>query len=355
MTDRRRADDGPSVGEWLERRGHPVSRLLVTGATGWTDGALVASTLSACAGPARATGGSFRVITGQARGADAFARDWAEREGVHLLATSIGAHPTRDAVHRYNEWMLSKEPDLVLAFKRDFGADWTSAAAAAGTEHMCRIAAEAGVPVLLNARDWLTTDPVAATPPSVIEAPDVRVNGTLVRVQRGDITKLSVDVIVNAANASMLGGGGVDGAIHRAAGSALLDECRELAAKDGPLATGDAVMTGAGDLAAQHVVHTVGPVWSGNAPEAQDAELASCYAKSLELAAAAGARSIAFPCISTGVYGFPPERAADVAWKSVISALESGAPMDAVAFVCFDARSFEIYSALSMDRMRRDA
>ena len=348
MTDELVVDEEPSLGAWLERRGHPVARVVVTGATSWTDGTLVESTLSQCAAPARSSGGSFRVITGMASGADAFARAWAAREGVHLLADSIGARPSREAVHRYNEWMLSKEPDIVLGFKGELNRNWGTADEP-GTEHMCRIAADAGAPVLWNAERWLSTNARSAAQPIGAEPVEVRINDTLIRAERGDITKLAVDVIVNAANASMLGGGGVDGAIHRAAGPALLDECRALANTRGPLATGDAVMTGAGNLAARHVVHTVGPVWSGDAPVEQDAELASCYLRSLDLAAAVGARSIAFPCISTGVYGFPPERAARVAWDAVVDALNRSVQIDQVRFVCFDERSFGLYADLIRD------
>ena len=159
----------------------------------------------------------------------------------------------------------------------------------------------------------------------------------------GDITTLEVDAVVNAANSSLLGGGGVDGAIHRAAGPGLLQECRLL----GGCATGDAKLTRGHRLAARWVVHTVGPVWRGG-EAGEDAALASCYRRSLEVAAGAGARSIAFPAISTGVFGFPASRAAQIAVRTVSAA--DPAVWDRVVLVAFDRGTSELYGELLRDR-----
>ncbi|MFI7235176.1 O-acetyl-ADP-ribose deacetylase [Streptomyces cyaneofuscatus] len=168
-----------------------------------------------------------------------------------------------------------------------------------------------------------------------------------VRLVRGDITDQSVDVIVNAANSSLLGGGGVDGAIHRRGGPEILAACRELRASQygKGLATGRAVATPAGRLAARWVVHTVGPVFSG----AQDrsALLASCYRESLHLAAELGARTVAFPAISTGIYGWPMDDGARIAVRTVLA--ETVAPVEEVRFVLFDAHAYvEFEEVLAM-------
>jgi O-acetyl-ADP-ribose deacetylase (regulator of RNase III) len=169
----------------------------------------------------------------------------------------------------------------------------------------------------------------------------------LIEVILGDITVLDVDVIVNAANSSLLGGGGVDGAIHRAAGPELLEECRRIAYKyrnrpSGPCPTGDAVITGAGRLPCKKVIHTVGPVWQGGS-QGEPELLASCYRKSIFLAAGAGFASIAFPNISTGVYGYPRKAAADIAVEEVRRTLAETPGINRLIFVCFDRENYDIY------------
>lgn len=159
-----------------------------------------------------------------------------------------------------------------------------------------------------------------------------------VRAWRGDITTLDVDAIVNAANSTLLGGGGVDGAIHRAAGPELLEACREL----GGCPTGEAKATPGFQLTARWVIHTVGPVWNGGANREPEL-LAACYRRSLEVAAELGARTIAFPAISTGVYRFPREEAAEIAVRETTT---TTADVDEVFLVAFDAPTFELYDSL---------
>ena len=155
---------------------------------------------------------------------------------------------------------------------------------------------------------------------------------------QGDITTLDVDAIVNAANSSLLGGGGVDGAIHRAAGPELLAECRTL----GGCPTGQARITRGYRLPARHVIHTVGPVWNGGAHH-EDEQLASCYRNSLALAAEHKVRTIAFPSISTGVYSFPLDRAVKIAVAETAKALETYPYIERVTFVCFSRNAYDLY------------
>ena len=168
-----------------------------------------------------------------------------------------------------------------------------------------------------------------------------------ISVVQGDITTLSVDVIVNAANSSLSGGGGVDGAIHAAAGPSLMTECQEIFSRNGPCATGKAIITSGGRLEASWVVHAVGPVWALH-EQAESAELLSlCYQAALDLAVTVEATTIAFPAISTGVYGFPPELAATIAVDAVKSWFEGTSETHQLAevrFICFDDRNFQLTS-----------
>jgi O-acetyl-ADP-ribose deacetylase (regulator of RNase III) len=166
-----------------------------------------------------------------------------------------------------------------------------------------------------------------------------------VQIIQGDITKLEVDAIVNAANSSLLGGGGVDGAIHRAGGPAILEECRKIRDRQGGCATGEAVITTGGKLKAKYVIHTVGPVWQGGNKD-EDRLLANAYRNSLILAVEHGVKRIAFPNISTGVYHFPKGRAAEIAVKEVEAFLDKNNTIEEVIFCCFDEENYKIYESI---------
>ncbi|MGV3587610.1 MAG: O-acetyl-ADP-ribose deacetylase [Adhaeribacter sp.] len=173
---------------------------------------------------------------------------------------------------------------------------------------------------------------------------EIRPNSRLV-LFRGDITKVAVDAIVNAANSSLLGGGGVDGAIHRAGGPAILEACQEIRARQGFCPTGEAVITTAGRLPAKYVIHTVGPVWQ-NGEMDEPEQLANCYQNSLKLAVENKAKTVAFPNISTGVYGYPKDKAAQVAIKAVNKFLATDSFLDYVVFVVFDQENYALYQQL---------
>jgi len=171
-----------------------------------------------------------------------------------------------------------------------------------------------------------------------------------IEIVEGDVTKQRVDAIVNAANTTLLGGGGVDGAIHRAAGPELLEECRAL----GGCPTGQAKITKGYKLPAKWVIHTVGPVWR-DGQHGEEELLASCYRNSLALAEQKGVRTIAFPSISTGAYGFPMERAARIAVTEIKTFLERNSSMEKVVLVCFGKSAFDIHrEALAEIRMTND-
>jgi O-acetyl-ADP-ribose deacetylase len=163
-----------------------------------------------------------------------------------------------------------------------------------------------------------------------------------IELVRGDITKMEVDAIVNAANSSLLGGGGVDGAIHRVGGPAILEECIKIRNKQGGCEVGEAVITTAGNMPSKYVIHTVGPVWSQSKSDA-DALLAGAYRNSLQLAVKNEIKTIAFPNISTGIYHFPKDKAAEIAVKTVRDFLSMHRQIEKVIFVCFDQENYGIY------------
>jgi O-acetyl-ADP-ribose deacetylase (regulator of RNase III) len=165
-----------------------------------------------------------------------------------------------------------------------------------------------------------------------------------IEVVQGDITKVNVDAIVNAANTSLMGGGGVDGAIHRAGGPQILAECREIVARQGGCKVGEAVITSGGNLPAKYVIHTVGPVWNGGKNH-EEQMLKNCYTNSLQLAVDNGCKTIAFPNISTGVYHFPKEKAAAISVETTMRFLSKPSGIEQVLFVCFDTENFALVNA----------
>lgn len=160
-------------------------------------------------------------------------------------------------------------------------------------------------------------------------------------IEKGDITKIEADAIVNAANTSLMGGGGVDGAIHRAGGSVILEDCRKIVARQGRCKVGEAVITTAGKLPAKFVIHTVGPVWNGGTKK-ENEQLENCYKNSLELASDNKCKTIAFPGISTGIYKFPKVNAAKIAIATIGQFLENNVQFEKVILVSFDEDNFEI-------------
>ena len=185
---------------------------------------------------------------------------------------------------------------------------------------------------------------------------EATVNRTRVAIMEGDITKQTTDAIVNAANSSLMGGGGVDGAIHRAGGPAILEECKKIVARQGRLPTGQAVITRGGNLKAQYVIHTVGPVWRGGS--GNEAELLrSAYYECLKLATESKLASISFPSISTGAYGYPVNQAAKITVSTVVSFLkEQATSLKDIVFVLFDSRTYQSYcSALQAYLNRLEA
>jgi O-acetyl-ADP-ribose deacetylase (regulator of RNase III) len=170
---------------------------------------------------------------------------------------------------------------------------------------------------------------------------------TTLEAIHGDITRLSVDAIVNAANRSLMGGGGVDGAIHRAGGRVILEECMQWVVENGPLPTGKAMITSGGRLPARHVIHTVGPIWSDHTHNDHADLLASCYRESLDLARQNACRSVAFPSIATGAYGFPIDLASEIAVTTVRDWVDTNpGDLGRVVFVCFSGTDLAVYEGV---------
>lgn len=170
----------------------------------------------------------------------------------------------------------------------------------------------------------------------------MNISKTKLTLIQGDITAQETDAIVNAANSSLMGGGGVDGAIHRAGGPQILQECMKIREKQGGCDTGEAVITTGGKLSARYIIHTVGPVWRGGDSD-EPALLANCYRNSLRLAVENGIKTISFPSISTGVYGYPVEKASLTALKTVMEFLQSSDALDEVVFVLYDNQTYQGY------------
>ncbi|MBM3154020.1 MAG: O-acetyl-ADP-ribose deacetylase [Chloroflexi bacterium] len=182
------------------------------------------------------------------------------------------------------------------------------------------------------------------------EASSRTIGKTKLVLMQGDITRQSTDAIVNAANSGLMGGGGVDGAIHRAGGPAIKEECKQIVAKIGRLDTGKAVITTGGNLLSKYVIHTVGPIWHGGGHGEPDL-LASAYRECLKLATERKLRSVSFPSISTGAYGYPVAEAAEIALKTVVSFLRSvSTTLEEVRFVLFDLGTYRVYSS-ALDRL----
>jgi len=165
------------------------------------------------------------------------------------------------------------------------------------------------------------------------------IDETRLELIQGDITQMAVDAIVNAANSSLMGGGGVDGAIHLVGGSSIMEACKKIVATQGGCKTGEAVITQGGDLKATFVIHTVGPVWNGGSM-GESGKLANCYKNSLRLAAENKCRTIAFPNISTGIYGYPKDQAAQISFDAVSDFLSTNKEIEKVIFVCFDHENY---------------
>ena len=171
---------------------------------------------------------------------------------------------------------------------------------------------------------------------------EYHIGSSVVHILQGDITQQDTDAVVNAANSSLMGGGGVDGAIHRAGGPAILEECKKIVAKSGGCDTGEAVITTAGDMPARHVIHTVGPIYRGG-QRGEPELLANAYKNSYRLAVENGLKSISFPSISTGAYDYPIEKASEIALSTVLSLLKEQGGVDEVRFVLFSVMDLDVY------------